>query len=241
MKQPKNDELLSNLPAGLAQPALRALSAAGIIRLEQFTAIKESDLLKMHGIGPKAIDLIRKALETREQAFAGPGENNAADEEVFDSPIEWVKSHIQGYVESDGKQGQLWGGLPILLLTTRGRKSGKLRRTSLICGQDGKNYLVVASNGGAPDHPLWYLNLVQTPEVQIQVGAEKFTARARTAALEEKPRLWKIMRDIFPQYDEYQAKAGREIPLVILEPLDKAGFHYGKHTAGRAPVEKKRI
>ena len=141
------------------------------------------------------------------------------DEPVYDSPIGWVKSQIQGYVESDGKQGQLWGGLPVLLLTTRGRKSGVLRRTALIYGRDGKNYLVVASNGGAPNHPLWYLNLVKTPEVQIQVEAEKFTARARTAVPEEKPRLWKIMRDIFPQYDEYQARAGREIPLVILEPV----------------------
>jgi deazaflavin-dependent oxidoreductase (nitroreductase family) len=105
-----------------------------------------------------------------------------------------------------------------LLLTTRGRKSGKLRRTALIFGRDGKNYLVVASKGGAPNHPLWYLNLVANPEVEIQVGAEKFTAHARTAAQEEKPRLWKIMAGIFPNYDEYQAKAGREIPVVILEP-----------------------
>jgi len=79
--------------------------------------------------------------------------------------------------------------------------------------------MVVASKGGAPKHPFWYLNLVANPEVEIQVGADKLKARARTAAKEEKPRLWKIMADIFPKYNEYQAKAGREIPLIILEPV----------------------
>ena len=140
-----------------------------------------------------------------------------SNEKVYDSPTGFVKDHIREYVESDGKKGYLWRGVTTLLLTTRGRKSGKLRRTALIFGRDGKNYLVVASKGGAPNHPLWYLNLVANPEVEIQVGAEKFTAHARTAAQEEKPRLWKIM-EIFPRYDEYQAKAGREIPVVILEP-----------------------
>jgi deazaflavin-dependent oxidoreductase (nitroreductase family) len=141
-----------------------------------------------------------------------------SNEKVYDSPTGFVKDHIRKYVESDGKKGYLWRGVTTLLLTTRGRKSGKLRRTALIFGRDGKNYLVVASKGGAPNHPLWYLNLVANPEVEIQVGAEKFTAHARTAAQEEKPRLWKIMAGIFPNYDEYQAKAGREIPVVILEP-----------------------
>jgi deazaflavin-dependent oxidoreductase (nitroreductase family) len=141
------------------------------------------------------------------------------DKEVFDSPTGWVKSHIKTYVESDGKKGHLWRGLPTLLLTTQGRKSGKLRRTALIYGQDGENYLLVASNGGDPNHPSWYLNLSANPEVELQVGTEKFHARARTATAEEKPRLWKIMSKIFPTYDRYQAKAGREIPLVVLEPI----------------------
>jgi len=142
-----------------------------------------------------------------------------SNEKVYDSPTGFVKDHIREYVESDGKQGYLWRGVPTLLLTTRGRKSGKLRRTALIFGRDGKNYLLVASKGGAPNHPLWYLNLVDNPEVDIQVGADKFTAHARTATKDEKPRLWKIMAGIFPRYDEYQAKAAREIPVVILEPV----------------------
>ncbi len=140
-------------------------------------------------------------------------------EQVFDSPQGYVQSHIREYVESDGKKGHIWRGLPTLLLTTRGRKSGKLRRTALIYGRDGVNYLLVASNGGAPNHPLWYLNLVENPQVELQVGADKFAAHARTAIPEEKLRLWQIMSKIFPLYDKYQAKAGRDIPLVIVEPV----------------------
>ena len=143
----------------------------------------------------------------------------SAKEKVFDNPTGSVKSHIDAYVKSNGTEGHLWRGLPTLLLTTRGCKSGKLRRTALIYGQDGKNYLLVASNGGAPNHPSWYLNLVKDAEVEIQVGADKFVARAHTATKKEKPRLWKLMSKIFPRYDIYQAKAGRDIPLVIVEPI----------------------
>ena len=146
----------------------------------------------------------------------------ASKKEIFDSPKSWVKSHIQEYVESEGQKGHRWRGLPTLLLTTRGRKSGKLRRTALIYGQDGDNYLVVASNGGAPEHPLWYLNLSDDPAVEVQVGAEKFSALARTATPKEKPRLWRLMNKIYPQYARYQeraAKVKRRIPVVILEPL----------------------
>jgi len=143
----------------------------------------------------------------------------ASKEQVFDSPKGWVRGHIRAYVESDGKKGHRWRGLPTLLLTTRGRKSGQLRRTALIYGREGKNYLLVASNGGARNHPSWYLNLVENPEVELQVGAGKFAACARTATPKEKPRLWRLMSKIFPHYDKYQAKAGRDIPLVIMEPV----------------------
>jgi deazaflavin-dependent oxidoreductase (nitroreductase family) len=103
-------------------------------------------------------------------------------------------------------------------VTTRGRKSGKLRRTALYYGRDGDRYLLVASNGGAHTHPAWYLNLLEHPEVRVQVGAEQFTARARTATAEERQPLWDVMAEIFPTYNQYQAKARREIPVVILEP-----------------------
>jgi deazaflavin-dependent oxidoreductase (nitroreductase family) len=140
-----------------------------------------------------------------------------APEEVTNSPTGWVAEHIRGYVESGGEAGHVWQGVPTLLLTVRGRTSGKLRRTALIYGRDGGRYLVVASKGGAPEHPSWYLNLVANPDVELQVGAEKFGARARSATAEEKPHLWSVMTAIWPDYDEYQKKTDREIPVVILE------------------------
>jgi deazaflavin-dependent oxidoreductase (nitroreductase family) len=139
------------------------------------------------------------------------------DEEIMDSPTGWVAQHIRSYVESNGAKGHMDQGVPALLLTTRGRRSGKLRRTALFYGQDGDRYLVVASNGGSAQHPAWYLNLVQQPEVDVQVGPETFRGRARTATAEERPELWRQMASIFPLYDTYQGKAAREIPLVIVE------------------------
>jgi len=140
-------------------------------------------------------------------------------EEVLDSPVAWVADHIRSYVESDGKTGHHWRGVTTLLLTTRGRKSGKLRRTALIYGRDGDRYTVVASQGGAPKHPEWYLNLAANPDVEVQVGAEKFSARARTATAEEKPALWRLMTSIWPDYDRYQQRTKREIPVAVLEPV----------------------
>jgi deazaflavin-dependent oxidoreductase (nitroreductase family) len=141
----------------------------------------------------------------------------ADNEEVVDSPTGWVAQHIREYVESDGEHGHRWRGVPTLLLTTRGRKSGRRRRTALIYGQDGDRYLVVASYGGAKHHPSWYLNLAADPHVELQVGADKFAATARTAAPDEKPALWAVMTKIWPDYDSYQAKTEREIPVVIIE------------------------
>jgi len=142
----------------------------------------------------------------------------APQEEITDSPTGWVAEHVDRYVETDGREGHEWRGVPTLLLTTRGRKSGKLRRTALIYGKDGEGrYLLVASKGGAPEHPSWYLNLAAHPEVEVQVGADKFAARARTADAREKPRLWQLMTSIWPDYDGYQKKTGRDIPVVIVE------------------------
>ncbi len=137
-------------------------------------------------------------------------------DEVVDSPTGWVAKHIKRYVESDGQDGHSYNGYDSLLLTTRGRKSGKLRRTALIYGRDGDDYLIVASNGGADDHPAWYLNLLECPEVSVQVGSEKFAAQVRTADDEEKPRLWELMVSVFPMYAGYQKKTARVIPVVII-------------------------
>jgi deazaflavin-dependent oxidoreductase (nitroreductase family) len=141
----------------------------------------------------------------------------AAEEEVLDSPTRWVARHVRRYVETDGRSGHRWNGRNTLLLTTRGRRSGRLRRTALIYGRDGDRYVVVASNGGARNHPHWYLNLTAQPEVQVQVQAERFAARARTADAQERPRLWRMMAEIWPDYERYQKRTGREIPVVILE------------------------
>jgi deazaflavin-dependent oxidoreductase (nitroreductase family) len=139
-------------------------------------------------------------------------------EEIHDSPDDWVAKHINNYVETDGKKGYQFYGVTSLLLITRGRKSGLLRRTALYYGADGDNYVIVASNGGSAKHPLWYLNLVDNPDVEVQVKADKFAATAHTASGEEKARLWEMMAKLFPTYNNYQKGTQREIPVVVLEP-----------------------
>ena len=140
-------------------------------------------------------------------------------EEPTANQVDWRVAHMQRYLATNGEEGHIWNGVPTLLLTTTGRRSGEQRTTPLIYGKDGDRYLVVASRGGAPHHPQWYLNLVEHPEVQLQVQADRFRARAHAATPEEKPALWRRMTDIFPNYDEYQTRTSREIPLVILERI----------------------
>ncbi|HVC42019.1 MAG TPA: nitroreductase family deazaflavin-dependent oxidoreductase [Candidatus Saccharimonadales bacterium] len=127
------------------------------------------------------------------------------------------KEHVDRYVETDGEEGYEWrNGAPILILTTRGRKSGALHSSALIFGRHGADYLVVGSKGGAPAPPSWYVNLVANPEVHVQVKGDRFAARARTAGPEERPELWKTMTAVWPDYDQYQTRTEREIPVVIL-------------------------
>ncbi len=127
------------------------------------------------------------------------------------------QEHVKRYQETDGAEGHEWQGVRTLILTTTGRRSGESRSTPLIYGQHGSDYLVVASQGGAPTHPAWYLNLLENPEVEVQVKGDSFSARARAAAPEERPGLWKQMASIWPAYNEYQSKTDREIPVVVLE------------------------
>jgi deazaflavin-dependent oxidoreductase (nitroreductase family) len=127
------------------------------------------------------------------------------------------KEHVERYQATDGREGHDWQGTVVLLLTTKGRRTGKEYTTPLIYQPEGDAYIVVASKGGADEHPDWYLNLQADPEVKVQVRGDKFTARARTATPEEKPALWKKMVATWPQYDEYQQKTSRDIPVVILE------------------------
>lgn len=129
--------------------------------------------------------------------------------------------HVRRYQETNGEVGYLWNGVPILLLTTTGRKSNQPRTSALIHGRDGEDFLVVASQGGAPSHPNWYLNLRSHPEAEIQVKSERIRVTARTAGEEEKPRLWKVMTDLWPNYDVYQTRTDRVIPLVVLSPAPR--------------------
>ncbi|MDA0566966.1 nitroreductase family deazaflavin-dependent oxidoreductase [Streptomonospora sp. S1-112] len=131
------------------------------------------------------------------------------------------KEHVERYVATNGEEGHDWQGTTTLILTTVGRKSGQRRSTPLIYRTDGDAFVVVASKGGDPDHPLWYKNLLANPEAEIQVKADRYRVRARTADEEEKARLWPRMAATWPQYDEYQTKTERSIPVVVLDPVEK--------------------
>ena len=125
--------------------------------------------------------------------------------------------HVQRYRETEGEEGHDWHGATVLLLTTKGRRSGEQRSTPLIYQPYEGDHLVVASQGGAPEPPAWYLNIQEQPEVEVQIWDDRFKARARTAKPDEKPGMWRTMTDIWPDYDSYQEKTDREIPVVVLE------------------------
>lgn len=128
------------------------------------------------------------------------------------------EEHIRRYRETGGEVGHIWRrGSKVLLLTTRGRNTGNETTTPLIYENDGDRYVIVASKGGYPEHPGWYLNLDKEPQVELQVKDEVFPARARTATGEERERLWQLAAQQWPDYDEYQKKTDREIPVVVLE------------------------
>ena len=143
------------------------------------------------------------------------------------SAIPWIAEHIELY-RTDPEKAHMWdstplggpGLLPTLLLTTTGRKSGQPRALPLIYGESNGSYVIIASKGGMPDHPIWFLNLEAKPECELMVGPKAVSARARIAEGEERERLWKQMAEIYPPYDEYQQRAApRTIPVVVLDPV----------------------
>ena len=136
--------------------------------------------------------------------------------------LTWQQQHRKTYEESNGAKGHIWRGVPTLLLTTVGRHSGQLYTTPLIYGRDGDKYLVVASNGGNAKHPTWYLNLADQPIVRVQVESDKFIGRAITATPEQKPALWETMCAIWPDYNSYQKKTKRDIPVIVIERVAAA-------------------
>jgi deazaflavin-dependent oxidoreductase (nitroreductase family) len=136
------------------------------------------------------------------------------DEDLFG------KEHVRVYRETDGERGHDWKrGTTILLLTTKGRRSGEERTTPLIHRTDDGRFVVVASRGGAPDHPNWFKNIEANPDdVEIQVKGEQMPVRPSVAQGDERDRLWEAMNEVWPDYDEYQERTDREIPVVVLEP-----------------------
>ena len=137
------------------------------------------------------------------------------DAQIVDSPVQWVADHIRNYVDSNGADGHIWRGVPTLLLTTKGHQSGLLRRTALIYGRDGDDYVIVASKGGAPTDPQWYTNLKKESAVTIQVGANILSGTASTYALDAtREKVWQSMVAIWPGFAEYKEKTTRQIPLV---------------------------
>ncbi len=124
--------------------------------------------------------------------------------------------HVRVYRDTDGERGYHWRGTTILLLSTHGRRSGEPRTTPLIHRTDGDRWVVVASKGGAPANPGWFENLMAEPEAAIQVEGEKVPVRAAVAEGEERARLWSQMIEVWPAYEDYQARTDREIPVVVL-------------------------
>ena len=126
--------------------------------------------------------------------------------------------HVRQYEATGGKVGHDWNGTSCLILHTVGRKSGETRKFPLIYGRDGDDYVIVASKGGAPQHPGWYLNLLAHPEAKIQVHDRVIAVTARTGTAADKARVWSAMTKQWPGYDDYQAGTKRDIPVVLLRP-----------------------
>ena len=151
------------------------------------------------------------------------------DTQIAPNLPKWMKDHVDRYLSSGGTDGHMYKitipnmpelTVPSLLLITKGRKSGQKFLFPLFYGRAGKGYFVVASKGGAPEHPGWYRNILANPEVEIQVGTKKMTARARTVAGDERAKLWKKALEFWPPYADYQKKTEREIPVVVLDPVN---------------------
>jgi proline iminopeptidase len=150
-----------------------------------------------------------------------------ADAQVPAGMPAWIQNHVRQYLESGGKEGHMWdssvvggpGPLPTLLLITTGRKSGTKQLVPLIYGETPGGFVVIASKGGAPEHPGWYRNLAADPKVEVQVGTERFRAEAVTVEGPERAKLWDHMLAIYPPYAAYQKKTERRIPVVQLKRM----------------------
>ncbi len=131
----------------------------------------------------------------------------------------FTQTHAFFYRLSGGKLGGRFVKSPVLLLNTTGRKTGKQRTHPLLYLRDGDNLVLVASNGGAPSHPIWWLNLQATPQAEVEIGRQKLRVTAQQANPQEHQRIWPLLVNMYPSYAEYQKKTTREIPVVILQPI----------------------
>ncbi|MFD7532881.1 MULTISPECIES: nitroreductase family deazaflavin-dependent oxidoreductase [unclassified Streptomyces] len=139
------------------------------------------------------------------------------------SPEQWVRDQVELFESSGGTEGTTMRGMPVIILTTRGAKSGKIRKTPLMRVEHDGTYAVIASQGGAPKHPVWYHNIVADPRVELQDGPLRQDMNAREATGEEKDLWWGRAVEAFPDYADYQQKTDRQIPVFVLEPA--AGQH----------------
>jgi deazaflavin-dependent oxidoreductase (nitroreductase family) len=155
-------------------------------------------------------------------------EDTMAEAKLAPNLPDWQVQHANRYLASGGNEGHMYkidvpgrGEItaPSLLLTTTGRKSGEKFIFPLFYGTDGGSYIIVASKGGAPEHPGWYRNILANPDIEVQVGTKKVKARARTATGDERARLWKKALEFWPPYADYALKTEREIPVVVLDPV----------------------
>lgn len=147
----------------------------------------------------------------------------SVEQDYEPSPIDWVREQVELYESTGGTQANTLRdtGLPIVVLTMRGAKSGKIRKTPLMRVEHDGSYAAVASQGGAPKHPVWYYNLTADPRLELQDGAEKKPYRAREVTGEEKEIWWERAVAAFPPYADYQRRTDRQIPLLVLEPVDE--------------------
>ena len=143
--------------------------------------------------------------------------------EYIPSPRKWVADQVDLYEKSGGTQGLTLRdtGLPVIIITNRGHKTGAIRKTPVMRVKDGQNYILVASQGGAPKHPQWYFNLKADPDVEIRDKTEVYKMRVREVTdPEERERIWKIAVQAFPAYQQYQEKTSRLIPVFLAEPVE---------------------
>ena len=139
--------------------------------------------------------------------------------EYIPSPTEWVRNQVELYESSGGTEGTSLNGLAVIIVTNKGRKTGAIRKTPLMRVADGDNYVLVASRGGAPTHPVWYYNLQADPNVEIRDGVDVHSMKVREVEdSAERQRLWDIAVEAFPPYQQYQDKTDRSIPVFIAEP-----------------------